>query len=80
MDEEPKPAKPIIFDGLDTNAIRNIAVHTHGAASPSGMDVYAWRILFSSLKFASIICVSHLLLPSVCCHIAITSVNPKALS
>ena len=35
IEGEPEPVNPIIFDGLDAEAIRYTALHTHGAAGPS---------------------------------------------
>lgn len=51
MDGESEPVNPITFDGLDADAIRHAAHHTHGAAGPSGLDAYVWRdfALLSSL-------------------------------
>ena len=34
---------PIIFEQITGEAIRQAALHTHGAAGPSGVDAYAWR-------------------------------------
>lgn len=61
MDGESEPVNPITFNGLDADAIRHAAHHTHGAAGPSGLDTYVWRdfALLSSLP--QIVCVSHLL-------------------
>ena len=53
IDGEPETVNPITFDGLDADAIRHAALHTHGAAGPSGLDAYAWRRLCSSFKSAS---------------------------
>ena len=53
IDGEPETVNPITFDGLDADAIRHAALHTHGAACPSGLDAYAWRRLCSSFKSAS---------------------------
>ena len=73
---EPEPVNPIVFDGLDADAIRHTALHTHGAAGPSGLDAFAWRRLCSSFKSASnSLCIA---LAGVGCRIA--SVNPEGLS
>ena len=40
VDGESEPINSIIFDGLDADAIRHAALHTHGAAGPSGLDAY----------------------------------------
>ena len=42
----------ILFEQLTSDLIRWPALHTHGAAGPSGVDAYAWR-LCSSLGYAS---------------------------
>ena len=45
LDGDPKPVSSIIFDSLDANDIHQAALHTHGAASPSGRDAYALKTL-----------------------------------
>ena len=78
IDGEPEAVNPIIFDGLDADTIRNAALHTHGAAGPSGLDSYAWRRLCSSFKSAShSLCTAP---ASVGRRIATTAVNPEGLS
>ena len=77
IDGEPETVNPITFDGLDADAIRQAALHTHGAAGPSGLDAYAWRRLCSSFKSASnSLCAA---LSAVARRIATTSVNPEGL-
>ena len=53
LEGEPEMANPITFEGLDAEAIKKAALHTHGAAGPSGLDANAWRRLCSSFKAAS---------------------------
>lgn len=78
VNNEPEPVNPIIFNGLDADAIRHTALHTHGAAGPSGPDAYAWRRLCSSFKSASnSLCIA---LAGVGRRIITTSVNPEGLS
>ena len=78
LEGEPEIANSITFDGLDAEAIKKAALHTHGAAGPSGLDAYAWRRLCSSFKGASTnLCEA---LASVGRRIATTSVNPDGLS
>ena len=78
MDGEYEPVNSITFDSLDADAIRHAALHTHGAAGPSGLDAYAWRRLCSSFKSASnSLCVA---LAGVARRIAATNVNPEGLS
>ena len=43
----------IIFYELDASAIRNAALHTHGAAGVSNLDATGWRRLCCSFKGAS---------------------------
>ena len=77
-DGEPEPVNPIIFDGLDADSVRSAALHTHGAAGPSGLDAHAWRRLCSSFKSASnSLCAA---LAGVGRRIATTAVNPEGLS
>ena len=45
---------PIIFDGLNADAIRSASLQTAGAAGPSGSDATAWRCLCCSFKSASV--------------------------
>ncbi len=66
------------LEGLDAEAIRQAAMHTHGAAGPSGLDAYAWRRICSSFKSASnSLCTA---LANVGRRIATTNVNPEGLS
>ena len=44
---------PIIFEKIDGQLIRSMALRTDGAAGPSGMDAAAWKRLCSSFKTAS---------------------------
>ena len=43
----------IVFEQITGEAIRKAALHTHGAAGPSGVDAYAWGRPCSSFKTAS---------------------------
>ena len=45
LDSTPDPVNPIIFDGLNADAIRSASLQTAGAADPSGLDATAWRRL-----------------------------------
>ena len=76
-DGEPRAVNPITFEGLDADSIRQAALHTHGAAGPSGLYAYAWRRLCSSFKSASnSLCIA---LADVGRRIATTNVNPEGL-
>ena len=43
----------IIFEQITGEVIRQAALHTHGAAGPSGVDAHAWRRFCSSFQGAS---------------------------
>ena len=43
----------IIFEQITGEAIRQAALHTHGAAGPSGVDAHAWCRFCSSFQGAS---------------------------
>ena len=50
----PQPAShPVIFDSLQGCSIRTAALHTNGAAGPSGLDSSAWRRLCTCFHKAS---------------------------
>ena len=69
------PVNPIIFEGLDADMIKQIALHTNGAAGPSGLDAHAWRRLCSSFKSASIaLCVA---LACVGGRLVTSDINPE---
>ena len=44
---------PIIFDCITGGLIKKAALNTHGAAGPSGVDVYGWRRMCTSFGEAS---------------------------
>ena len=72
------PVNPIIFKGLDADMIKQTALHTNGAAGPSGLDAHAWRRLCSSFKSASsALCVA---LACVGRCLATSDVNPEGVS
>ena len=47
---EPEVPHPVIFDPIDSNAIRSAALRVTGSAGPSGMDAHAWRRLCTEFK------------------------------
>ena len=49
----PLDAHPVIFEAIDATVIRSAALHTTGAAGPSGIDAHGWRRLCTSFKRAS---------------------------
>ena len=53
MNGTPPRSHPVIFEALDANLIRSMALQTNGAAGPSGLDAFAWRRLCTSFKSAS---------------------------
>ena len=44
---------PILFEKIDGQLIRSMALRTDGSAGPSGMDAAAWKRLCTSFKTAS---------------------------
>jgi len=50
---EYNPPPPEIFERITGEKIRTHALHTHGAAGPSGLDAKAWKTILSSSKFGS---------------------------
>ena len=42
---EPTDFHPAIFQNITSESIRSAALHTQGAAGPSGLDVHSWRRL-----------------------------------
>ncbi len=51
--DPPPSVHPIVFDALDAPTIRTAALHTNGAAGPSGLDAHCWRRLCSFFGGAS---------------------------
>ena len=67
----------ILFEQLTGDLIRWAALHTHGAAGPSGVYAYAWRRLCSSFGSASVtLCNS---LAAVACHLCVDDVDSAEL-
>ena len=78
MDAPPGMVNPILFDGLDADAICSASLHTTGAAGPSGLDAIAWHRLCCSFKSASAnLCTS---LAAVGHRICTEAVHPDGLS
>ena len=72
------PVNPIIFEGLDADMIKQTALHTNGAAGPSGLDAHTWMRLCSFFKSASTaLCVA---LACVGRRLATSDVNPERVS
>lgn len=69
---------PSYLMGLDAEAIRQAALHTHGAPGPSVLDAHAWRRLCSSFNSASNSLCTALASSGHC--ITTTNVNTDGLS
>ena len=52
-DETPQPTHFVLFDCIDADMIRTAAMHTDGAAGPSGINAHAWRRMCCAFKSAS---------------------------
>ena len=80
LPDPPNEVNPILFDGLDTDAIRAASLHTNGAAGPSGWDACAtaWRRLCCSFKSASVTLCSAL--AAVGHRICTEAVHPDGLT
>ncbi len=69
---------PVLFDRLDGEMIRHIALQTDGSAGPSGVDSHGWRRMCTSFKKASTeLCNS---VAIVARRISTTLVDPVGLS
>ena len=55
---------PVIFEALDGALTRTAALHTRGAAGPSGLDAFGWRRLCTSFQGAS---------DDLCCSLALVA-------
>ena len=78
LDSTPDPVNPIIFDGLNADAIRSALLRTAGADGPSGLDATAWRHLCCSFKSASVALCSALAVVGHC--LCTEVVHPDGLS
>ena len=58
---------PVIFDRIDASAIRSAALHTKGAAGPSGIDAHGWRMCTTFKSVSSNLCHSLALLARRLC-------------
>ena len=54
INDDPHDVHPVLFESLDAVMIRSAALHTSGAARPSGLDALGWRRLCTSFKSASL--------------------------
>ena len=51
--EDPTQVHPVLFDHITAVTIRNAALHTEGAAGPSGFDAAGWKRLCTSFHAKS---------------------------
>ena len=51
---EYNPPDPVIFERITGERICKHALHTHGAAGPSGLDAKAWKSMLSISKFGNV--------------------------
>ena len=49
----PPTIHPVVFDGIHGKTIRSAALHTNGAAGPSGIDARGWKRMCTSFSTAS---------------------------
>ena len=78
LPDPPNEVNPILFDGLDAEAICAASLHTNGAAGPLGLDATAWRRLCCSFKSASVTLCSAL--AAVGHRICTEAVHPDGLT
>ena len=76
-DKPDQHTHPIIFESITGPLIRTTALHTSGAAGPSGMDAQGWRRMCTSFHDASQgLCNA---IAAVARRLCTTMVDPKAL-
>lgn len=54
INDDPQEVHPVLFESLDATMIKSAALHTSGAAGPSGLDALGWRRLCTAFKLASV--------------------------
>ena len=75
---DPPEVHPVIFDQITASTIRYAALHTKGAAGPSGIDAHCWRRLCTVFKTTSQdLCHA---LATLAKRLCTTFVDPKGLS
>lgn len=68
---------PIVFDNITAESIRTAALHTQGAAGPSGLDALSWRRLCTAFgQKSNDLCAA---LAAVARRISTTFVDPSTL-
>ena len=78
LDSTPDPVNPIVFDGLNADAIHSASLRTAGAAGPSSLDATAWRRLCCSFESVSVSLCS--VLAAVGHRLFSEAVHPDGLS
>ena len=69
---------PVIFESIDADLIRSVALQTEGAAGPSGIDARGWKRMCTSFKSASVnLCSS---LAFVARRLCTEYVDPRGVS
>ena len=78
IEDSPLEVHPVLFESIDATTIKSAALHTSGAAGPSGLDARSWRRLCTSFKSASV---------ELCHYLALTArrlctefVHPKSIA
>ena len=74
----PGTVNPILFDGLNADAIHSASLRTTGAAGSSGLDAIAWHHLCCTFKSTSVPLCSAL--AAVGHHLRTEAVHPDDLS
>ena len=74
----PGTVNPILFDGLNADAIHSASLRIIGAAGPSGLDAIAWCRLCCTFKSASVTLCSALVV--VGHHLCTEGIHPDGLS
>ena len=78
INDDPPDVHPVLFESLDADVIRSAALHTSGAAGPSGVDALGWRRLCTSFKTASFELCNSLALTTK--HLCTELVDPATIA
>lgn len=78
INTNPQPFHPAIYNELDAKCIRSAALHTEGAAGPSGVDARGWRKMCCSFASTSgDLCRA---LAATARRLSTSLIDPKSLS
>ena len=81
IEEEPVQIKPIVFDRLTPDLIRDVGRHASGAAGPSGLDAEAWKRMLTCFRQSSNrLCAALAAAAYSLCTQDLTNVNLSALT